>query len=147
MKKKFFIILLILVVISMVAIYAIYQYRTRLAETNKINKEYEQLYNINLLGTQVISLINKTIDLNEKHNIEKNNNGIYIDNGENSIKISINFIYKNGIKTVEMEEIYQNGVEAFIKSYSTASFNCSKISYHEKTKNVKELTLDEVTNQ
>lgn len=144
MKKKLFIILLLLLVACIVATYAIYQYRTSLAQANKLNKEYEELYHMNLLGTQVISLINKTMDLNEKNNIEKDSSGAYIENGKNSIEIHINFIYKNGIKTVQMEEIYQNGIEAFIKTYGTASFKCTQIIYHEKTKSIKELTLEEV---
>ena len=44
---------------------------------------------------------------------------------------------------VAVEKILDNGIENFIKTYSTASFKCIEITYHEKTGNVKSLTYIE----
>lgn len=145
MKKRLFIIMLILIVITIVATYAIYSYRTTIAETQKINREYEEYYNIELLGTELISIINKTVDTNEKHQIPKDSNNNFIENDTNSIKINIQFIYKNDTKTVTMEDIFNTGVENFIKTYSTASFRCTNIEYHTKTHNIKSLTFIEMS--
>ena len=68
-----------------------------------------------------------------------------MDNGENSIKINVEFKYKNDTKTISMEEIASTGAESFVKVYSTANFKCTKIEYHEKTHNVKNVTFEEVS--
>lgn len=143
--KKILIILLILSIILVVGVYSVYRYRTNVYQIQKQNREYEQYYNINVLGTELISIINKTIDLNTKNNITKDDKGYFVDNGENSIKINVEFKYKNDTKTISMEEIASTGVESFVKVYSTANFKCTKIEYHEKTHNVKNVTFEEVS--
>ena len=143
--KKILIILLILSIILVVGVYSVYRYRTNVYQIQKQNREYEQYYNINILGTELISIINKTIDLNTKNNITKDDKGYFVDNGENSIKINVEFKYKNDTKTISMEEIASTGAESFVKVYSTANFKCTKIEYHEKTHNVKNVTFEEVS--
>ena len=143
--KKILIILLILSIILVVGVYSAYRYRTNVYQIQKQNREYEQYYNINVLGTELISIINKTIDLNTKNNITKDDKGYFVDNGENSIKINVEFKYKNDTKTISMEEIASTGAESFVKVYSTANFKCTKIEYHEKTHNVKNVTFEEVS--
>lgn len=143
--KKILIILLILSIILVVGVYSVYRYRTNVYKIQKQNREYEQYYNINVLGTELISIINKTIDLNTKNNIAKDDKGYFVDNGENSIKINVEFKYKNDTKTISMEEIASTGAESFVKVYSTANFKCTKIEYHEKTHNVKNVTFEEVS--
>lgn len=143
--KKILIILLILSIILVVGVYSVYRYRTNVYQIQKQNREYEQYYNINVLGTELISIINKTIDLNTKNNIAKDDKGYFVDNGENSIKINVEFKYKNDTKTISMEEIASTGAESFVKVYSTANFKCTKIEYHEKTHNVKNVTFVEVS--
>ncbi len=145
MKKSFFIIMLILIIITIVVTYIVYDYRTTMAETQKVNREYESYYNIDILGTELVSIINKTMDTNEKYQIEKDDKGICIENDTNSIKIYIQFIYKNDTKTIAMEDIFNTGVENFIKTYSTASFKCTDIDYHSKTHNIKSVTFTEVS--
>ena len=143
--KKILIILLILSIILVVGVYSVYRYRTNVYQIQKQNREYEQYYNINVLGTELISIINKTIDLNTKNNITKDDKGYFVDNGENSIKINVEFKYKNDTKTISMEKIASTGAESFVKVYSTANFKCTKIEYHEKTHNVKNVTFEEVS--
>ena len=141
--KKFIIILLILFIALAVGVYSVYSYRSRIIEAQKLNKEYEQYYNIEILGTELISIINRTSDINHKNNIEKDTDGYYVDNGNNSLHIYIKFVYKNNTKSIPMEDIENSGSETFIKVYSTASFKCTNIEYHEKTHNVKSLTFEE----
>lgn len=110
----------------------------------KLNKEYEEYYNIQILGTELISIINRTIDINNKNQIGRDENNYYIDNGKDSIEIYIRFIYKSEIKEVKMEDIEKMTTETFIKMYSTASFKCTNIEYHEKINRVKSLTFEEL---
>lgn len=142
--KKFLIILLILFIVLMISIYMIYSYKTQILEEQKFNKEYEEYYGIEILGTELISIINRTIDINNKNNIDRDEEGYYIDNEKNSIKLYIQFVYKEEIKTIQMEEIEKTGIESFVKVYSTASFKGTKIEYHEDTNLVKSLTFEEI---
>ena len=143
MKNKIITILIIFLIILSISIYFVYNYRKSTLQAQKINNEYKTYYNMQMLGTELVSIMNKTADINEKNKIEKNDKGIYIDNNTNSIKVYINFKYKDDYQIVEMEKILNNGIEKFIKSYAAASFKCTSIGYHEKTKNVKELTFTE----
>ncbi len=143
--KKFMIILLVLFIILTMVVYSIYRYKSSILQAQKLNKEYEQYYNIEILGTQLISILNRTIDINHKNGIEKDSNGYYVDNRDNSLHIYIKFAYKNNTKILQMEDIEKSGSEAFIKVYSTANFKCTDIKHHEKTHNVKSLTFEEIT--
>ena len=105
MKNKFFLVLAIMIFLTVVVAYYVYNYRVNMVETQKINKEYQSYSNVQMLGTELISIINKTTDINNNHNIPKDENNYYLDNGENSIKIYINFIYKDKTKTLQMEDI------------------------------------------
>lgn len=142
--KKIMIVLLVLFIILAVGVYSVYRYRSSIFEAQKLNKEYEQYYNINILGTELISILNRTSDINYKNGIEKDKNGYYVDNGDNSLHIYVKFVYKNSTKILQMEDIEKNGSETFIKVYSTASFKCTNIERHEKTHNIKSLTFEEV---
>ena len=143
MKNKILIILIIFLIVLAIAVYSIYNYRTNVFEAQKINNQYKSYYNIQILGPEVLSIINRTEDINEKNGIQKNEDGLYIENDTNSIKVYINFKYKDDYRTLEIERIIKNGIENFTKTYSTASFNYTDISYHDKTENVKSLTFTE----
>ena len=143
MKNKILLILIIFLIILSISIYFVYNYRKNALQAQKINNEYKAYYKMQMLGTELVSILNKTADINEKNEIGKDEEGLYIDNDINTIKIYIKLKYKEDYKNVEMEKILNNGVENFIKSYAAASFKCESISYHEKTKNVKDLTFIE----
>lgn len=143
MKNRIILILIIFLIILSISIYYVYNYRRQAIEAQKINNEYKTYYNMQMLGTELVSILNKTADINEKNEIPKDSKDMYIDNNINSIKIYINLKYKEEFQTVEMEKILNNGIEKFIKSYATASFKCTEIRYHDKTKNVKELVFTE----
>ena len=141
MKNRFFTILGVLLFITLLSAYGIYSYRNRMIQAQKTNKQYEEYRNIEILGTELISMVNKTIDTNIKNGIERDANHYFVDNGNNTIT----FIYKDDIKTLRMEDIEKSGTEAFVKTYSTASFKCTQIQYHTKTKNVKSLVFEEIS--
>ncbi len=143
MKNKIIIIVIIFLIILSVSAYMVYNYRKSVISSQKVNESYKAYYDTEILGTELISVINKTVDFNEQNGIQKDENGMYIENDNNSIKIYISFKYEDDYQTVEMEKISNNGTDNFRKVYSTASFKCTEISYHDKTKNVKALTFTE----
>lgn len=144
MKNKILLIIIVFVVILAVAVYGIYSYRSKAIESQKINNEYKSYYNVQIIGNELLSIINKTQDIDEQYGIQKDQEGMYIENATNSIKIYVKFKYKDDYRVLEMEKIINGGIENFAKAYSTADFVCTEINYHEKTNNVKALTFTEV---
>lgn len=144
MSKKIIIMISIFMIITLIVGYGVYQYRSQIIKAQKINKQYEEYYEIEILGTELISIINKTMDLNEQNEIPKDKSGYYITESKNAIKIYVQFKYKGDVKIVSMEDIAASGTESFIKTYSTENFKCTKIEYYEDIKNVKSLTFEEI---
>lgn len=145
MKKSIFIILTIL--LSIVVIICLYIYNVNKLNRVSIrhNQQYEEYCNRKILGTDLISLINKAIDYNEKNNIEKQEGSIYyINNNTNSIQISVKFIEND--KIIKMEDIAEKQTENFIKFFATSTFICNDIEYHEQTKNVQSMYFEQVNN-
>ena len=107
MKRNFFIILTILLIISAIVGCTVYNYRQTQANIAQYNKQYESWYNKPILGTDFISIINKTIDNNEKNDIQKDENSVNADcsyithtqkqlTGENSCDIMLSRRKKAG---------------------------------------------------
>lgn len=143
MKKQFLIILTILLIIVAFVSYYIYNNIRIQQLSEKTNQEYEIYYDKEILGTDLISIINKTIDYNEKNAIDKDENNLYyIENDTDSIKIYIKFLEDD--RTIPMEDIAEKNTENFVKYFATATFKCTKIDYHQKTKSVKELYFEQI---
>lgn len=145
MKKSFFMILFALIVITIVVTYTVFQFRKNEVEKQKVNNEYSVYLNKTIPGTDLMSLINKTIDLNEKNEVPRDSNKRYIKDNENLIQIYIEFIYKKETRTLQIEDIEKGGTEAFIKNYSTADFKCTSIEYNKDTNKVKSLVFSEIS--
>lgn len=143
MKKQIIIIVIGLIIITAISGYYVYNARKIENLARKNNEQYENYYNQEILGTDLISIINKTIDYNEKNNIEKNDI-YYINNSTNSIQITIKFLEDE--RNIKMEDIANATSESFIKYFATASFKCTKLEYHEKTKYIKSLYFEQMSN-
>lgn len=144
MKNKILLIVIIFIIIFGISLYFVYNYRTSFIESQKINNIYKSYENIQILGTELASIINQTEDTNAKLSTEKNQEGSYIENDTASIKMYIKLQYEDDYNTYEIERILKNGIDNFIKVYGTASFKCTEINYHKKTGNVKDITFTEV---
>ena len=146
MKKNLIILISILLIICAFVVYFVINYRNMQMQAQINNKEYNTYKEKTIVGTTLVSIINKTVDNNEKNNIEKDNSNVYIENEDNSIKIYIYFLGEDG-KRIEtpytMEQIYNKGSDSFIKLYGTSNFTCTNIDYHTKTGNVKSLTFEQ----
>ena len=131
MKKYLF--LAIIVIMAVTAIGYLYlNYMSVSKDTSNSNKNYENLLNKTITGTEFATYINQIIDKNTKNGVEKDSNGYYIDNNENSIIVEIKF--KDSDNIFRIEQISNNGIEKFINLYANLNFNCTKIEYHNKTK-------------
>ncbi len=145
MKKSIFIVLAILFIIAIVICLYIYNVKKIENVAIKHNKQYEEYCNKKILGTELISLINKAIDYNEKNSVEKQESTIYyINNNTNSIQITVKFLDND--KIIKMENIAEKQTENFIKFFATATFKCNDIKYHKQTKNVQSMYFEQINN-
>ena len=142
MKKIIICILSIFLIIIFIVVYGVYQKNENTAQIGVDNKTYESYENKEVLGTDIISIINKATDSNKKNDIKIGEDGNYIDNGKNSIRIEIKFLELD--KVITMERINNVGIEKFWSNYGALSFKCTKIEYHEKTHRVKYMYFEEV---
>lgn len=141
MKKTIFIMLIVVMCIVAYIAFNYNSYKMQALKASKLNMEYENFTENEILGTSLITLINKAVDSNEKNNVNKNNSGRYIDNNENSIQIEVKFLEAD--ETFDMEAINKLGAEQFIKNYGAIAFKCTKKEYHKTTNNIKYLLFEQ----
>ena len=140
MKRQFLIILAVLLILSLIVGLYIYNYQKQQLIAKKNNQFYENYAKGQILGTDLISIINKAMDTNEKNAITKQ--GIYYQNDEErTIKIYIQFLEDE--RSILMEDIAEKGTESFIKYFGQAKFECIKIEYHSKTGSVKAMCFQQ----
>lgn len=141
MKKV--IVFLIIVLVIVVTIYAMYfNYKSTYNNIKKDNIEFEYYDQKELYGIDIATLINKAINNNIEYNVQKDSDGKYIENNENSIKIDIYILDNN--KTYDMETIYNGGINKFVENYNKIKFKCTKIEYHNVTKRVKKIYIEQI---
>lgn len=106
------------------------------------NSEYEYYLNKEIYGTDLISIINKAINQNEKNDIQKDENGHYIENAEDSIKIYVKMLITE--KEYLMEQIYNNDITKFVSNFNLIKFKCTSIEYHKNTGKISRMTFEEL---
>ncbi len=141
--KKIAIFFAIIIMIVAGIYYAYLNYKVSFKEAQKANLEFENYLNQEVYGNDLATVINRAVDSNSKNEVEKNNKGIYQDNGTNSINIEIKFIDNDTI--YKMEKIYNNGIQNFIAYYNRIKFKCTKIEYHSSTNKVKYMLFEQIT--
>ena len=87
--KKIIICILSIFLIICIVVYGVYQKNENTAQIGVDNKTYESYENKEVLGTDIISIINKATDSNKKNDIKIGEDGNYIDNEKNSIRIGM----------------------------------------------------------
>jgi flagellar basal body-associated protein FliL len=81
MKKTIIIIIISIFIIIICTIYGmLITKRSKQNEVNKQNNYYEKYLNKEIYGTEVATIINKTVNQNEQNEIQKDQNNYYIDN-------------------------------------------------------------------
>lgn len=142
MKKTLIIVLAVLLIILFSAITYTTNNKTKQNQIKKYNKEYEYYLNKEIYGTEVATIINKAIDLNEKNNVQKDQNGEYISDNKQSIKIDLKMITID--RTYSMELIYNNNITKFVQNFNLILFKCTSIEYHKQTGLVSKLIFEQI---
>lgn len=141
MKKIFIFLTIIIVIICIIA----FQYNSYKRNQNAItseNSEFDQYLDKEVYGIDLATIINKSVDKNEKNKISKDEKGFFIENDVNSIKVQI--YIKENEKTYEMEQIYKQGTEQFVQFFINEKFKCSKVEYHKKTGRIKYMLFEQI---
>ena len=89
MKKTIAVILLLLVIASVVVVIQFKNIQKKEQEVLKYNMKFEEYNKTGLNGLDITTIINKAVNENEQNAVEKEENGFYKDNGQNSILIDI----------------------------------------------------------
>ena len=140
MKKSYAIICLILISLVCFIFVNFKKIEQKKQEIAKFNLIYEEYNKDNLNGLDITTVINKAVNNNEKYEIPKDKDGLYISDDENSIKIYITMII-NG-KTYPMEQINSLGISSFIEYFGNINFKCTNIKYHSKTGKISEMVFE-----
>ena len=142
MKKTVILIITIVLVLVVIISYNIYSYQKQQEQVKKLNKLYEDFYNIEVLGTDIASLMNKIEDSNSKNGVEKSKKGVNLNNNSNSINLEIKFLELDEV--IKFENIERQGINNFVKNFGAMKFKCTKIEYHQNTGNVKYMYFEQV---
>ena len=142
MKKIFVFLIVILVIVSVIGFKYI-SYKNEYNIIQKENAEFDEYKDKEVVGLTVGTIINKAVDKNTKNKIEKDDNGNFIQNDKNSIKVEVHMIESDKEYELQMEQIYKSGTEQFVQYYGNVKFKCSKIEYHEKTGRIKYILFEQ----
>ena len=142
MKKTLLIIITIFIVILATVYGLITSKKINQNEIQKNNKYYENYLNKELLGTELATIMGKAIEQNITNEVPKDENGLFIENDFNSIKIDIKMITVD--KTYPMEVIYNNDITQFVQNFNLIKFKCINIEYHKKTGFISKITFEQI---
>lgn len=143
MKKIFLFFAMVIIIICGVS-YMFLNYKVNYNISKKANLEFENYLNVEVSGIDLVTVMNRAIDNNERNEVEKNRKGIYQDNESNSISIEIKITDNDTI--YQMETFQKNGMQNFLTYYSNIKFKCTNIKYHQTTKKVKYMLFEQITN-
>ena len=140
MKKIFIFLAIVVIIVAIVGVRYI-SYKSEYNAVRRENADFEKYKDQEVYGLDVASIMNKAVDKNTKNKIEKDDNGNFIQNDENSIEIEI--YMSDNETTYKMENIYDAGTEQFVQYYRKIKFKCSNIEYHKKTGRIKYILFEQ----
>ena len=148
MRKILVIILAIVIMITSIFLAKYIEYAKNKNNVENINKEYLAYENKNIQINTIVSLMNKAIEQNKKNKVVQNDDKVFVENDNNSIKIYIEARpnSKSDMVKISMEELILNdkiGVEKVEYAFSDLIFEVSDVQYHQKTGQVKSITFQE----
>ena len=142
MKKNYLLLVIFFIIIIAIITYLIINFIKLDNQSNQLNNEFESKCENTIVGSTLMTTINKAINYNEKNNVEKDKKGSYIANDTNSINIEVKFIESD--KVFQMEAIAKLGSEEFVKNYNNRTFKCMKKEYHNLTSQIKYMYFEEI---
>ena len=141
MEKTLLFVIAIFLIITCIVSLILINKKNEIIDLKRYNGSYEKYVDKEILGIDLASLINQVVNENEKNDVQKNQNGYYIDNGIDSIKIDLKMITID--QTFEMEDIHNSKISNFVKFFNSIKFKCTDILYHDNGR-VSKLIFEEL---
>ena len=95
MKKAILIILGIITIAIAIILVKISDNNIKKNNIYSFNIEFEEYKDKTIYGADILSIINKAIDNNEEHKVEKDENGYYKEDEDYSVKIDLTLLTKD----------------------------------------------------
>lgn len=139
--KKIAIILTLAMICLMMFGYKYFNFKSEYSQIKRRNAEYESYYKKELYGSDIATIVNRAVNDNERNNVKKDSKGMYIDNNTNSLKVEVKITDNDRLYNMEM--LYNGGMANFVQFYQDVEFECTKIEYHQSTKNIKYMLFEQ----
>lgn len=142
MKKPLIVLITIFIVAVIIVTVIINTKQDNIKAIKQFNDSFEQYIGKQIYGTEVTTVISKAIKNNENHNIQKDENGYYINDNKYCIKVELNMITVE--KTYQMEQLYKAGLTEFVKNFNVITFECTNIEYHNQTGRISKIVFTQL---
>lgn len=144
MKKTLIVIGTLFIICVIIVGIAITEDNKKLLKVKEFNNQYESYLHKEIYGTDVATIINKIVDSNNKNEVAKSEEGLFIENDTNSIKAEIQFLYDEEVIIHPVEAVYNRGLSSFIGNFNLTKFKLIDIEYHESTKQISKMILKQL---
>lgn len=142
MKKPLIVLITIFIVVVIIVTVIINTKQDSIKSIKQFNDSFEQYIGKQIYGTEVTTVISKAIKNNENYNIQKDENGFYINDNQYCIKVELNMITVE--KTYQMEQLYKAGLTEFVKNFNIINFECTNIEYHNQTGRISKIVFTQL---
>lgn len=148
MKKILISILIVFILIIIVVTLNISNNVTKLNTISSFNKGFENYKDKTLYGADVLTIINKAIDNNEENNIQRDQEGYFVEDDNYSIKVDLILLSTDKEENIKetihpMEKLEKVGLDGFISSFSITRFEFTDIKYNSNGR-ISKITLKQM---
>lgn len=141
--KKTIIVLFCIFIAIIISLYTYYQSaQSVLQGVKKFNYQFEQYFDKEIYGADVVTIMSKAIDNNNQYNIARNEENKFVEDNKNCLKVMIRF--KDVDKTFDMESIEKAGIEGFMQNFSKSTFKIIEYKYNEESKRIGKIVIEEI---
>ena len=141
--KKTIIVLICIFIAIIISLYTYYQStQSALQGVKKFNYQFEQYFDKEIYGADVVTIMSKAIDNNNKYGIARNEENKFIEDNKYCLKVMIKF--KDVDQTFDMESIEKAGIEGFMQNFSKSTFKVIEYDYNEDSKRIGKIVIEEI---
>ncbi len=141
--KKIVVSIIIIVIVIISIMFANYiEYTQNKTKIANLNKEFTIYQENDFQINTVVTLMNKAIQKNKDNNINQDDKNYFIENDTNSIKVFLEIKSRNSL--IPMEDLILSekaGTEKVEYAFSDLLFRITKIEYHQKTGQIKNIII------
>ena len=137
MKKNILLLLVIMVIIVSIFFAKYIEFNQKKGIVREFNLYYHKFNKDDLIGLDIVSVINKAMNENEINEVYKDDAGYYNPDDNRSIIIYVDLTKEDDknddFKVFRMERIVQVGMDSFVRLFGNVKFKCTKVNMHKDT--------------